>query len=98
MQGTSGSQLVTADIAVGVSGKPCRVFGIHAISAGGGGTVAILRNGIAATATIYAQETGTTSTGKTFNYGPYGILFPAGCFCDVDANVTSVLVSFRMEV
>jgi hypothetical protein len=97
MQGTSGSQLVVADLAVGVSGHPCRVFGIHAISGAGGGTVVNMRNGIAATSTIYLTQTGTASTGATFNYGPYGILFPDGCFCDVGANLTSVLVSFRME-
>lgn len=97
MQGTSGSQLVTSDLAVGTSGKPCRVFGIHTLSGGGGGGIVQLRNGTTTSGTIYTQETATTSTGKTFNYGPYGILFPDGCFCDVDANVTSCLVSFRLE-
>ena len=97
MQGNSGSQLVTADLAVGVSGKPCRVFGMHAISGAGGGTVVSLRNGTTTSGTIYLTETGTASTGATFNYGPYGVLFPAGCFCDVGANITSALISFKME-
>lgn len=97
MQGTSGSQRVTSDLAVGVSGKPCRVFGVHILSGGGGGGVVQMRNGTTTSGTIYTQEAGTTSTGKYVNYGTYGILFPDGCFCDVDANVVACLCSFVME-
>ena len=91
----SGSQLVgTSDAAIGVSGNATRVFNIHILS---GGTAAIvsLRNGTAASATAYLTETGTISTGKTFDYGTKGMLFPSGCFVDVDTNTTSVLVAFE---
>lgn len=89
----AGSQLVTADAAVGSSGVAVRVFAIHIIS---GGTAAIvsLRNGTSASATPYVTQTGTISTGATFTYGLQGMLFPAGCFCDVDVNTTSVLVTY----
>ena len=96
-QGFSGSQLVTADVVLGSTGKPIRVFGMHILSGGGGGGVVILRTGIAVGGAIWVQETGTTSTGKTFDYENTGFLFPNGCFVDVDANVTSVLVQFAVE-
>lgn len=88
-----GTQLVTADIALGVSGTPVRVKMIHVVSGGTAGVV-ILRNGTSASGTAYAQETGTINTGKTVYFGDSGIVFPAGCFVDVDANVTSVAVTY----
>jgi len=92
----AGTQLVgSSDAAIGSSGVAVRVFGIHILSGGGGAAVVSLRNGIAAGATAYITETGTTSTGKTFSYGTQGVLFPAGCFCDVDSNTPSVAVVFN---
>ena len=96
MQGVGGSQLVTADLAVGTSGKPIRVLSIHILSGGTGGVVK-LRLGTAVTDTIWVQETGTANTGATFTYGKYGFLFSSGCFCDIDANVTSCLVEYWKE-
>lgn len=89
-----GSQLVTADAALGASGKAVRVFAMHIISGGVAGIVS-LRNGTTASDTAYVTETGTVGTGQTFNYGTQGILFPSGCFVDVDANTTSALVTFN---
>lgn len=90
----SGSQLITADGVVGTSGSATRIFNMHIISTGGGGAVVSLKSGTSSSGTVYITESGTTSTGKTFDYGPKGHLFPSGCFVDVDANTTSVLVSF----
>lgn len=91
----SGSQLVgTTDAAIGTSGNAVRVFNIHIITSGITAAVVSLRNGTAAGATAYVTESGTASTGKTIDYGMKGVLFPAGCFCDVDGNTTSVLVAF----
>lgn len=91
---SSGSQLVTADLAVGTSGAVTRVFNIHIISGGGGGAVVTLKNGTSTSGTAYITETATVSTGKTFDYGMKGQLFPSGCFVDVDTNTTSVLVAY----
>ena len=92
----SGSQLSTADAAVGVSGSAVRVFMMHVISAGSGGIVS-LRNGTSASDTAYDTETGTVGTGQTFYYGTQGIFFPSGCFIDLDSNTTSVLVTFNLS-
>lgn len=90
----SATTLLTADGVVGTSGAATRVFFFHIIS-GGTAAVVSLRNGTTVTSTIYITETGTINTGRTLAYGANGILFPAGCFCDVDVNTTSVLVSYE---
>lgn len=90
----SGTQLSTQDATVGTSGVAVRIFAMHIISGGVAGSVS-LRNGTSDSATAYVTESGTVGTGTTFHYGTQGILFPAGCFIDLDANTTSVLVTFN---
>lgn len=89
----TGSVLITADGAVGTSAAPTYVSAIHIIS-GGTAAVVSLRNGTSTGGTAWVTETGTVSTGKTFYYGNPGLLFPSGCFVDVDTNTTSVAVSY----
>lgn len=96
MQFNSGTQLITADGVVGVSGKPVRVFSVGVISGGGGAGQVILRNGTAGTDTARVQVDGTTSLGTQAEWTG-GVLFPAGCFADINANTTSVAVNFSME-
>lgn len=95
MAGTAaGSQLITADGVVGVSGASKIVYGVHIISGATAGVVN-LRRGTAVGDAIGITHTGTISLGVTFPYPQEGFHFPGGCFVDVDANVTSVLVSYR---
>lgn len=90
----AGDQLVsTTDVALGVSGKPVRVYNISLLS-GGTASVIALRDGTSASGTLRIQETGTISTGKTFDYGFHGHYFPNGCFVDVDANIVSAMISY----
>lgn len=90
----AGDQLITADGVLGTSGKAVRVYNMHVISGAGGGAVINLRAGTVIGGTIQVTETGTASTGKTFDYGTHGHYFPTGCFVDVDTNTTSVLISY----
>lgn len=96
-----GSVLVTADgasITVDKQkGEGVRVFNVHIISGAGGGAVVSFKNG-GASDTIWLKETGTASTGKTFDYGVNGVFFTNGCYVDVDTNTTSVLVNCRKEL
>ena len=101
-QGFVGAVLATtaAGQAIGPSGAKVRVFFAHMIS---GATAGIIKlyNGTSTSGTIYIQETApTVSTGNDFNYGEYGVLFPNGCFYEevVDANVTSTLISYEVEL
>lgn len=93
---TRGSVQLTADGVVGTSGSPVRVFNMHIVSGGGGAAIVSLYNNTAATGTAYMKETGTVSTGKTFDYGNGGQLFASGCFVDVDTNTASVLISYSV--
>lgn len=95
----AGTQAIASgtDAVVGASGVPVRVFTLHIIS-DGTASVAILRNGISTAGTAYVTETGTISTGKTVNYGTQGMLFPAGCFLDVDSHVTGGIVTFNYGI
>lgn len=90
----AGDQLVTTtSIALGGSGKPIRVYNINLIS-GATASVIILRSGTSGAGTAWIQETGTISTGKTFDYGFHGHYFPSGCFVSVDANIVSAEISY----
>lgn len=90
----AGTQLITADGVVNTAGTAVRIFAIHILSGGGGAAVVSLKSGSAVGGTAWITETGTTSTGKTFSYGTQGVLFPNGCFVDVDTNTTSVAVTY----
>jgi hypothetical protein len=101
-QGQAGTKLCTtaAGQAVGIAGRPTRVYALDILSGGTAGEIK-LYNGIAVvTANLFIQEKCTAvSTGNKFEYGQYGILFPNGCYYTevVDANVTSTLIAFEQE-
>jgi len=94
MLGIGGSVRLTTDVLAN-GAYPTRVYSIHIIS---GATAAIVSLKEGSTGgQIVAKETGTASTGKTISYGYPGMLFPTGCFVDVDGNTTSVLVNCVRE-
>ena len=90
-----GLQLVTADVAVGTSGKPIRVFSVHLIS-GGTASTGLLKNGTSTSGTLYLQVDGVASKSATLNISG-GARFPNGCFFDADANITSAAVVYTEE-
>ena len=94
----AGTQAIVSgtDAAIGISGSPCRVFMINVLSDGTAG-VAILRNGTSTGGTAYVTVTGTISIGTVFSFGTQGVLFPAGCFLDVTANVVGGCVTYSIE-
>ena len=94
--GYSGSVSLTANSVVGTSGKPIRLFAVNMLSTGTAGEL-ILRNGPAITDDIWVREQGTIDTGKTVEYGTYGILFPKGCYYEDDGNFTEVIFQFSEE-
>ena len=90
-----GTQTRTTDGVIGVAGTPLRIFWVHVISAASDSVLAA-HNGTSASGTQVLSLTGTSGTGKTFNFAG-GVRFPNGCFLDVDANLTSVTVSYTQE-
>ncbi len=81
-----GYQVVSSDIALGTSGHTTTVYGINIVSDGTAGVV-VLRNGTTTGGTAILTLSGTASTGVYIDFGT-GIVFPAGCFVDIDAHVT----------
>jgi hypothetical protein len=94
--GSPGTQyFTTTDLALGTAGADTRVFSVSYTS-GGTAAVVILRDGTSASDRIFLRLDGTINKGTTWN-DPNGLLFPNGCFVDVDANVASCAVSFIQE-
>jgi hypothetical protein len=94
IQNAGTQAFTTSDGPVGTSGIAVRIFTLHIIS-GGTASVVSLRNGTSTAGVAFITETGSISTGKTINFGTQGLLFPAGCFVDVDANTTNVTVTWN---
>lgn len=93
----AGTQVIASgtDAPLGSSGIAVRVYTVHVISDGTAGVVS-LRNGTSSSATAFVTETGTINTGKTINFGTQGMLFPAGCFVDVDAHCVGGIVTYNL--
>ena len=91
----SGSQRITADGILGSSGKPLRVYNLTWLSTGTAGYVG-LRNGTTTADDLYYYKDGTASKSYTENFDE-GLLFPAGCFCDIDENVLWVVAEISKE-
>lgn len=92
-----GTKIVTEDGEATAANTPTRIKTMHILSGGGGAAIVSLKNN-GSSGTIYVTETGTTSTGKTFYYGEDGILFPNGCYVDVDTNTTSVILVLKKVI
>lgn len=95
--GTVGTVSITnqTDAVVLRSGKPVRVFSVHAIS-DGTATVVNLYNGTDTNGTKYLQIDGVISKGATLDFS-HGILFPGGCFADVDSHTANLTIACCLE-
>lgn len=90
-----GSVRLTGDGVVGPSGKAIRLYSVVAMSGAGGAGTLVLRNGTADTATAYVTEDATAaSKSKTYNFGTSGLVFPGGCFFDIDANIAAAVFNY----
>lgn len=95
-----GIQTRTTDGVIGTSGKPVRVYGI-ALESGGTASVAAFYNGTGSgtAANKILDVTGTISKKVMAPDLPAnGILFPAGCYVDVDGNIGAGGVSVWYEI
>lgn len=92
----SGSVYKTADSVIGTSGKPIRIYNIAWLSGTTAGYVN-LYNGTGTSGNLYYKLDGTASKTKVENF-TNGLWFPSGCFLDVDANVTSVVIDYGQEI
>ena len=89
-----GTTILTVDGVVGISGAPTRVYGMEIQSGGTAGRV-ILYNGTDATGGNYVNRVGKSNQGDPLDFGAEGKFFPAGCYADLDANVTRVIIQYE---
>lgn len=89
-------QFTTTDGIVGKGGRPVRVYGWYLLSGGTAATVS-LRDGQTVEGTVQVQIDGTISKGTNYS-DPQGLLFPNGCFVDVDANTVNFTISYVEEL
>ena len=91
----AGYKHVTADGEVSTSGQPVVIYDVQIVSGAGGAGSVILRNGTDSGGTAILTLTGTVSKGDNFPMGEVGVLFPGGCFLDLDANAAEVTVTYE---
>lgn len=91
-----GTQRITADSAIGPSGKPIRLFCVSLVS-GGTASVLSLLDGTSTGGTQFVSITGTVSTGTVINFAG-GMRFPNGLYADVDTNISSATFVFDYEL
>jgi hypothetical protein len=80
--------------AVGVAGKPVRVFCAHLMTLTTGNLS--LYNGTSTGGTLYALINGETGKGTTVNFEG-GLLFPNGCYASGAAGVQNVTIVASCE-
>jgi hypothetical protein len=95
MTGSTGVDRITADAAVGTSGNPMRVYHATVISGATAGRLT-LRNGTSTSGDYYTFTKGAANDDVTRNYEG-GMLFPDGCYADLDVNVSAAVISYREE-
>jgi len=86
---------LAADGAVGVSGKPMRIYWIHLVSGATASTTS-LKNGTSTAGTAYCQVDGKANEGVLLNFAG-GMRFPDGCFMDTDANISYATIGCTRE-
>ena len=93
------TRLVADNASIGTAGMPIRVYDVTSISDAVGASIIYLRNGTADTDVIEIQlDTAAASKCKTWT-SPCGILFPNGCYADVDGgNSAFVTISWCSEL
>lgn len=87
-----GYTFTNSDAVVVASGVPMVVYGVNIVSGAGGFGRVILRNGTTAGGTAVITLDGTASKGTLFDFGGTGVVFPAGCFADLDTNVDAMTI------
>ena len=75
----SGTVTLTADSAIGASGKPVRIYSIYWVKGTGAETM-IVRSGTSDSSAIIIEQVSTADDGNILDVGTEGILFLKGAF------------------
>ena len=93
----SGTETLTADGVIGISGKPVRIYSAYWVK-GAGTEPLVIRSGTTASGTIIISHASIASTGNFLDLGSEGILFPDGAFFDIATALTTATITYRVEV
>lgn len=93
----AGSVRITASGVVGVSGKSMRIFGFTMRSTGGGPGVVTLYNGTSTGGTEKYVLNGNPDASADKVFAAEGKHFQAGCYADLDTNVSYVDFDYIQE-
>lgn len=92
-----GSTRITAAGVVGVSGKPVRIFGFTTRSGAAGVGTVTLYNGTSTAGTEKYRFQGNQDASADKVFATEGKFFPAGCYADLDTDVTYVDFDYVQE-
>ena len=93
----SGTVTLTADSAIGASGKPVRIYSIYWVKGTGAETM-IVRSGTSDSSAIIIEQVSTADDGNILDFGTEGILFPKGAFWDEGTAFDSATFTFTEEL
>jgi len=91
-----GTSNITADGVIGPSGRPIRVYSF-VVHSGGTAAVVSFYSGTSSSGTKLIQIDGTINKSVVVTFEE-GLLFSAGCYCDLDTNTTFVTTSYAAEI
>lgn len=93
----AGAARIAASGVLGVSGKSVRVFGYTMRSGSGGSGSVQLFSGTDNTGNERWKGTGNTDDGALVVFPAAGKFFPAGCYVQIDGNVSYVEFDYNQE-
>lgn len=88
------SILITSSRQAIATGTRVRVYNLHLRSGTAANPLQLLSGGSGGT--VYIEETGTANTGKTFDYGVEGHIFPDGVYATLASGNVSALISYKV--
>lgn len=91
----AASKVLTASGNVGVAGDPIVMYGWIIENDANSAGVCDIYDGSSTGGTKILNDTGVASKGKIFGLNGVGVLFPNGCYVNLDAHVASVTAVYQ---
>lgn len=92
----SGTITLTADSAIGASGKPVRIYTIYWIKGTGVETMVVRTTNVSGG--IVIEQVSVADDGNLLDFGTQGMLFPNGAFWDEGTAIDSATFTFSEEL
>ncbi len=90
-----GVEVITANGALITSGKPVRVYNVSIVGSGTAGVE--LYNGTAVSGTARVSFKAGAATRTTTQNFEGGLLFPGGCYVEIESGTSQAVIECRLE-